>query len=452
MSTTSESNRPFPNASGAELSAEVNAEIDMAMKEMSEAHAHKPAGGKPSAIRGPRVVQAGREVRPGKVVSVGPADVFIEFGPKDLGVVPRLQWPGDAGLPGVGDVIEVVVNAPDSDGLRACVLPGSVQKADWELLEPGQVIEARVTGINKGGLELEVAGHRAFMPAGQIGGEHIADLSVFVDQKLTCEVTRLDRSGKGNIVLSRRNVLARERREQAEKVKATIVEGQVVEGTVRKIMPFGCFVDLGGVDGLVHISDLTHDRAGHGEKFVARYVKEGEKVRVQVLKVDWEADRLSLGIKQIQQDPFAQAAGDIKEGAEVTGKVKNIVEFGAFLELSPGVEGLVHISELAWRRVGKVDEVLKQDEVVKAKVLKIDPETRRISLSIKALTPPPEPQQSAAGGGGGGPGRGGPGGGKGGRRGREMQGRPIEEITKVTPELRRLREKFGAKNLKGGIG
>lgn len=444
---SNESNRPLPT--GDELSAEVNAEIELAMKELSAEAPTPKAGGKPSAIRGPRVVQAGREVRPGKVVSVGPSDVFLEFGPKDLGVVPRLQWVGDAGLPAVGDVIEVVVNAPDQDGLRACVLPGSVQKADWELLEPGQVIEARVTGSNKGGLELEVAGHRAFMPAGQIGGDHVADLSVFVGEKLTCEVTRIDRSGKGNIVLSRRSVLARERREQAEKVKAALAEGQIVEGTVRKIMPFGCFVDLGGVDGLVHVSDLTHDRAGHGEKFVSRYVKEGEKVRVQVLKIDWAADRLSLGIKQIQQDPFAQAAGDIKEGVEVTGRVKNIVEFGAFIEISPGVEGLVHISELAWRRVGKVDEVLKPDEVIKAKVLKIDPETRRISLSIKALTPPPEPQQGSADG----PSKGGrPGMGKGGRRGREVQGRSLEEISKVTPELRRLREKFGGQQLKGGIG
>ncbi|MBL9031839.1 MAG: S1 RNA-binding domain-containing protein [Phycisphaerae bacterium] len=444
---SNESNRPLPT--GAELSAEVNAEIELAMKEMNAEATPPKASGKPSAIRGPRVVQAGREVRPGKVVSVGPADVFLEFGPKDLGVVPRLQWVGDAGLPAVGDVIEVVVNPPDQDGLRTCVLPGSVQKADWELLEPGQVIEARVTGSNKGGLELEVAGHRAFMPAGQIGGDHVADLSVFVGEKLTCEVTRIDRSGKGNIVLSRRSVLARERREQAEKVKAALAEGQIVEGTVRKIMPFGCFVDLGGVDGLVHVSDLTHDRAGHGEKFVSRYVKEGEKVRVQVLKIDWAADRLSLGIKQIQQDPFAQAAGDIKEGVEVTGRVKNIVEFGAFIEISPGVEGLVHISELAWRRVGKVDEVLKPDEVIKAKVLKIDPETRRISLSIKALTPPPEPQQGSADG----PSKGGrPGMGKGGRRGREVQGRSLEEISKVTPELRRLREKFGGQQLKGGIG
>lgn len=420
------------------LSDEVNAEIDAALSAAMEEDAgttaaRKPeAPARPAAIRGPRVIQAGREQRPGKVVSVGPTDVFIEFGPKELGVVPRAQWPDENELPKVGDTIEVVVNQRDADGLLVCSRPGQVQKAEWELLEPGQVVEGKVTGVNKGGLDLEVAGHRAFMPAGQVAFEHIADLSVFVGEKLKCKVTRVDRSGRGNIVLSRREVLAEERKAQAEKIKATLAEGQVVEGTVRKIMPFGAFVDLGGVDGLVHVSDLTHDRVGHGEKFVQRYVKEGERIKVQILKLDWEANRISLGVKQIQADPFAQAANEIKEGAEVTGKVTKLADFGAFVELSPGVEGLVHISELAWRRVGKVDEVVKPDEIVRAKVLKIDPESRRISLSIKALTPPPErPGQKAKD---------------------EKAKRTIEEITKITPELRRLREKFGGKQLKGGIG
>jgi ribosomal protein S1 len=210
-------------------------------------------------------------------------------------------------------------------------------------------------------------------------------------------------------------------------------------------MPFGAFVDLGGVDGLVHISDMTHDRVGHGEKFVHRYVKEGEKVKVQILKIDWEANRLSLGMKQIHADPFATVASDITEGAEVNGRITKIVEFGAFVEITPGVEGLVHISELAWRRVGKVEEVVKPDEIIKAKVLKIDPESRRISLSIKALQPPPEPVATPGGGGGGprGKGRGGKG---------ERDTRTPEQILAVTPELRRLREKFGGKSLKGGIG
>jgi small subunit ribosomal protein S1 len=421
------------------ISADMQAEMDAAMAAATAQPPQprpqpKPAveGAKP-AIRGPRVVQAGREMRPGTVVSVGPSDIFVEFGPKDLGVVGRDQFKEDE-VPVVGQQIELVVQQRDPDGLLICARPGSVQKADWEMLEAGQVVEARVTGVNKGGLDLEIAGHRAFMPAGQVGLEHIPDLSVFVGEKMKCVVARVDRSGRGNIVLSRREILNQERKEQAEKLKSTLHEGQVVEGTVRKIMAFGAFVDLGGVDGLVHVSDLTHDRVGHGEKFVGRYVKEGERVTVQILKVDWEAGRLSLGMKQIQADPFASAANELKEGAEVTGRVTKIADFGAFVELAPGVEGLIHISELAWKRVNTVGDVVKPDEVIKAKVLKIDPQTRRISLSIKATQPAPERPQG------------------GGKRGFGDK-RTAEEILKETPELRRLREKFGhGKQLKGGIG
>ncbi|MEX2218539.1 MAG: S1 RNA-binding domain-containing protein [Phycisphaerales bacterium] len=441
--------RPPQRAAAPPMTDEMHAEMEAAMaaamsvpEERRQPEPGRPAHGPaplrpaatghaPAPIRGPRVVQAGRELRPGVVVSVGPADIFVEFGPKELGVIPRLQWAEGETLPEPKQTLEVVVDRRDDDGLLLCSRPGSVQKADWELLEPGQVIEARVTGVNKGGLELEVTGHTAFMPAGQVSTEHIADLSVFVGEKLRCQVMRVDRSGRGNIVLSHREVMMQERRERAEKLKTTLAEGQVVEGTVRKLMPFGAFVDLGGVDGLVHVSDLTHDRVGHGEKFVQRYVKEGDRVKVQVLKLDWEAGRLSLGIKQVQADPFAQAANDIKEGAEVTGRITKLAEFGAFMELAAGVEGLVHISELAWRRVGRVEEVVKPDEVVKAKVLRIDPQSRRISLSIKALTPPPE---------------------KPGLKGRERDRRSPEEVLKVSPELRRLREKFGGKQLKGGIG
>ncbi|MCC6659590.1 MAG: S1 RNA-binding domain-containing protein [Phycisphaerales bacterium] len=423
------------------LDATMNAEIEAAMRDLEATGAARPrpapkAAAPAPGTRGPRVVQAGREHRPGTVVSVGPTDVFIEFGPKELGVVPRIQWTEGQEPPKVGEKIEVVVDHFEAgESLFICSRPGLVRKADWEMLEPGQVIEARVSGVNKGGLELEVAGHTAFMPASQVSLDHIPDLSVFVGEKMKCTVHRVDRGGRGNIVLSRRDLLEQERKEHADKMKATLAEGQVVEGTVRKIMAFGAFVDLGGVDGLVHISDLSHERVGHGERSVGRHVKVGEKVKVQILKVDWAAGRLSLGLKQVHADPFATAAAaDVKEGAEVTGRVTKIMEFGAFVEVAPGVEGLVHISELAWRRVGRVEEVLKPDEVVKVKVLKVDPETRRVGLSIKALTPPPEQPKPS-----------------GGRGRREPAGRSLEEISAVSPELRRLREKFGGKSLKGGI-
>lgn len=416
------------------ITDEMRAEIDAAMEELNEAaHDHRP-----HAIRGPRVVQAGREHRKGHVVSVGPTDIFVEFGPKELGVVERMNWREDETLPAVGEELEVVVLRRDNnEGIYICTRPGAVQKADWEMLEVGQTVEARVTGTNKGGLELEIAGHRAFMPASQVSLDHIADLSVMVGEKMACRVQRVDRRGKGNIVLSRREILAEERKERAAGLRETLKEGDVVEGTVRKIMPFGAFVDLGGVDGLVHISDLSHDRVGHGEKQVGRHVKEGQQIRVQILKLDWESDRISLGLKQLEADPFAQAASDIAEGAVVTGKVTKIMEFGCFVEVAPGVEGLVHISELDWKRVNKVEDVVRQDEVINVKVLRIDQGGRKISLSLKATKEPPQREAS--------PGRG---------RGRgDRDTRSAEEILKETPALRRLREKFSqGGGLKGGLG
>lgn len=448
--------RPAPprTPDGPVLSDELNAEIEAAMADLDDAmaapaprvrapasragRAGEGAEARAPAIRGPRVVQAGREHRSGKVVAVGPTDLFLEFGPKELGVCPRAQWPEDQ-IPKVGDELEVVVDRFDStEGIFLCSRPGAVQKAAWELLEVGTTVEARVTGVNKGGLELEVAQHRAFMPAGQVALERVPDLSVFVGEKMTCVVTQVDRRGSGNIVLSRREILLQQRKEQAEKLKASLQEGQTLDGVVRKIMPFGCFVDLGGVDGLVHLSDLTYDRVGYGEKAVEKHVKEGQTVRVQILKLDWENNRVSLGIKQVQGDPFATAVNAIVEGAEVTGKVTRLAEFGAFVELAPGVDGLVHISELDHRRVARVDDVVKVDQIVQAKVLKIDKETRRISLSLKALKPLPE---VTIGGGSGGKGR-----------GPRDAGRSPEEIMKETPALRRLREKFGKQKFKGGIG
>lgn len=465
VNITTEAEKPGRAAgasSGESINAEMEAEINAAMEEMDRAagvaeasaraaaaKAAPTAGAKP-AIRGPRVVQAGREHRSGTVVSVGPTDIFLEFGPKELGVVARAQYP-EAETPKVGEQIKVVVDKFEAaESLFICSRPGAVQKADWEMLEPGQTVEAKVTGVNKGGLELEVAGHRAFMPAGQVSLDRIEDLSVFVGQKLPCVVTRVDRTGRGNIVLSRRDLLAGERKEKAAKLRETLAEGQVLDGVVRKIMPFGAFVDLGGLDGLVHISDLTYDRVGYGEKAVAKFVQEGQAVRVQVLKIEPEGGRLSLGIKQVAGDPFATATNSLTEGADVTGRVKNITEFGAFIELAPGVEGMVHISELDHKRVAKVTDVLKPDEVIQARILKIDRDTRRISLSIKALKALPEVKFGEGSGPGGGPGSG-----TGGQRGKGRRGEPgrsAEEILKETPALRRMREKARNMQFRGGLG
>lgn len=459
---------PTSHEATPDMMAEMEAQMQKAMA--APAPEPKAAPAPKPAIRGPRVVQAGREHRHGKVVSVGPTDIFLEFGPKELGILPRVQFPEEKDLPVVGTEYEVVIDKFEaSENYFVCSRPGMVQKADWEMLEAGQVVEARVTGVVNGkdgkpaGLELEVAGHRAFMPASQASIDRVPDLSVFVGEKMKCQVARVERMGKGNIVLSRRDILEEERKETAAKVRATLTEGQTIEGTVRKIMPFGVFVDIGGLDGLVHISDVTYDRVGFGEKAIGKYVKEGQRVNVRVLKIDDENKRISLGLKQVAGDPFATAANTLAEGAEVTGKVTRIAEFGAFVELAPGVDGLVHISEIDWKRIGKVEDALKQDEIIRAKILKIDPQNRRISLSIKALKAPPEmpaPAKEEGAGKGQGGGRGGfgggfGGGGRGGFGGRakdKIQGRSAEEILKETPALRRAREKNKQVQFKGGLG
>lgn len=369
---------PDPQAQAApsvKIDDKTNAEIDAAMAQLdSEAPPKKK-------VRGPRVVQGGREHRKGRVVSVGPADVFIEFGPKELGVAPRTQWPDEAELPKVDEVVEVVIDRFNAnESLYVCSRPGSVQKADWELLSPGQVVEATVTGSNKGGLELEVANHRAFMPASQVDLGRIEDFTVYHGKKIECEVQKVDRAGKGNIVLTRRKMLEKARDAARDTLKGTLKEGDTIEGEVKRVADFGAFVEIApGVDGLIHISDLAHDRVRN----VKDVVDVGKKVTVKVVKTDWDKNRIGLSLKATTEDPYAAASSSLAPGETVTGKVTNIAEFGCFVEVAPGVEGLVHISELDWKRVDRVESVVKKDEVVSVKVLEVDPKSRRISLSIK---------------------------------------------------------------------
>jgi ribosomal protein S1 len=439
--------RPLPpRRDEAQVSEELQAELDRAMNTGAFADTRKPAAQKPApgpgagahgqagekrAIRGPRVIEGGREHRKGRVVSVGPADIFVEFGPKELGVVARTQYPDEADLPKVGDELEVVVDRYNAEEqLLLCSRPGAVQKAAWELLQPGQVVEARVTGVNKGGLELEVANHQAFMPASQVDLHRIDDLSVFVGQKLPCVVQRIDRSGRGNIVLSRRDILAEERKREREKIRETLKEGQTLQGVVKKIMPFGAFVDIGGVDGLVHISDMSHDRIHKPEQVV----KEGDAVTVKVLKIDWDKDRISLGMKQAQADPFSSAAESVTEGEIVSGRITKLLEFGALIEVAPGVEGLAHISELSWKRINQVGDAVKVDQIVQVKVLSVDKAKRRISLSIKQTSDRPVTERD------------------------KKLAAAVEEIKKETPALRRLREEAAKKHgkdkrqFKSGLG
>ncbi len=384
------------------LQAEIEAALgDMTLEDMVD------LAERPDAATVP-----GRQLKTGTVVRVHGDDVFVEFGPKSLGVCPRSEFENP---PTVGERLEFTVDRYDAkEGLLLLGRKGAIHKAVWETLGVGQVVEARCTGHNKGGLELEVAQHRAFMPAGQIDLQHIDDLSVFAGQKLPCEIIELDRS-RGRIILSRRRILEAERAVQRDKILSELAVGQTHPAVIRSIQAYGAFADLGGVDGLIHISDICHDRIKHPSE----RVKLGDQVQVQVLKLDLEHDppRVSLGMKQCLADPYHGQISAISEGDTLTGKVTRIMPYGAFVEIAPGIEGLIHISQLAEERVTRVGSIVKPNEVVTVKVLDVDPKNKRISLSLRAARHEQESQVLRA----------------------------------DDPSIARLKARFGGK-LKGGIG
>ena len=284
---------------------------------------------------------------------------------------------------------------------------------------------------------MEVDHHKGFMPAGQVEIRHVDDISTFIGEKFPCKIIELKKA-KNRLVLSRKAVLMVERENQKKATLEELAEGQVRTVTVTSIQPYGAFADLGGVDGLIHISDIAHERI----KNPGDILKVGETLQVEVLKVDTSGDQVKIGLgrKQVMSNPTTEVMQELTEGSEVTGRVKKIMDFGAFIELAPGVEGLVHISQIAHERIESVSHALKKDEVIQAKILSIDPGRNRISLSIKALTEAPAKSSE---------GKGGRSGGKRGRgRGEAIDMTPREE----DPAMRKLKARFSSNDLKGGLG
>ena len=324
--------------------------------------------------------RSGKERRRGLIVSIHDGEALVEFGPKMQGICPLDQFDAP---PQTGTEAEFIIERFNrAESLYILRREGAVSRAEWESLEPGQIVDAHCTGVNKGGLELEVAGHRAFMPAGQVDLHHIGDLDGFVGQKLTCEVIEVDRS-RARIVLSRKAHLQIERARRREGTMANLDVGQTLDAVITTVQEYGAFADIGGVDGLIHVSDLAWERVRHPSQVVSP----GDRVRVKVLKVDADQNppRISLGLKQTLEDPFSRQTGSLEPGSAVTGRVTRITNFGAFVEIEPGVEGLIHISELSRDRVHHVSSVVKPDQIVTAEVVSVDPAQRRIALSLKAL-------------------------------------------------------------------
>lgn len=317
------------------------------------------------------------------VVSIQGDDVFIDAGGRAEGVVPLAQFKTP---PEVGAKIEVLADQYDSkSGLMIYSREGAVQKATWNSLQVGAVVEGRCTGMVKGGLELDVNGIRAFMPTSQCSIERMPDVSILLGEKLNCEVIEVDRREK-NVVVSRRNLLERLRKVDRDKLLDELEAGQTVSGVVTNLMDYGAFVDLGGVDGLLHISDMSY---GHVAR-ASDVVKVGQTLQVKVLKYNREKQRISLGLKQIQPDPWDGVPAKYTEGMQVSARVVRLTEFGAFVELEAGIDALVPISEISWtKRLKHPSDMLKVDQIITGQILKVDVEKRRLSISLKRVEEDP---------------------------------------------------------------
>jgi small subunit ribosomal protein S1 len=342
----------------------------------------------------------------GQVIAIGEEQVFVDLGGKAEGAmdVGNLKDKDGNLKVAVGDELEAVIASIDAD-TGAITLGGKHGKhlhgAD-ELeaaYQQGLPVEGTITGTTKGGLEVRIAGHRAFCPASQADIRFIEDLSTLVGQQYAFRITKFEAGKRLNMVVSRRALLEEERAAQAEALKEQLQEGAVLNGKVVGIKEFGAFVDLGGVEGMVHVSEMSLNRINHPEEVLHL----GQEIEVQVLRIEDTGNpkrpqKIALSIRALAKDPWSDAVARYSPGTRVDGRVTRLQPFGAFVELEPGLEGLIHISELgAGRRLNHPQEVLSTGQQVTTTVLKVEPDRKRIGLSMAdeavALDEDPAPER-----------------------------------------------------------
>lgn len=333
------------------------------------------------------------EVLNGYVLKVTSTEVIVDFGYKSEGVVPIGQFPAAEGKPAVhpGDTIEVMVEKGGSLTPEGYVLL-SYRKAQniksWDTLEhafkENLLINGRITGRTKGGLTVDV-GVEAFMPGSQVDVRPVYNLDSFLGQDVPVRILKLNRR-RGNVVVSRKAALETEVVDRKAALLETIAEGAVVQGIVKNLTDYGAFVDLGGIDGLLHVSDMSYGRVTHPSELI----QVNQELSLKVLKFDRDKERISLGMKQMAPDPWESVNERYQIGTRVIGRVVSITDYGSFVELEPGVEGLIHISEMTWsRRMKHPSKVVKVGDNVESVVLDIKPRERRVSLGIKQLEDDP---------------------------------------------------------------
>jgi small subunit ribosomal protein S1 len=333
-------------------------------------------------------IQEGQIIK-GKVMGVTKEDVIVDVGFKSEGIIPISEFPEPLNIK-VGDEIEVFLDAiEDQDGQLVL----SKQKADFmrvwdnvkESHEKGELIEGKIMRRIKGGMVVDLMGVDAFLPGSQIALKQIPNFDALLGQTLQLKVIKLNKARR-NIVVSRRVVLEEERGRQREKLLTEVQPGQIREGVVKNITDFGVFIDLGGVDGLLHITDMSWGRISHPSELVAL----GDKINVKILNFDKSAGRISLGLKQLTPYPWENIEERCPVGKKIKGKVVSITDYGAFVELEKGVEGLIHISEMSWtQHIKHPSKLMGIGDVVEAVVLSVNKENEKISLGIKQLEPNP---------------------------------------------------------------
>ncbi len=327
-----------------------------------------------------RVTADGKRLYKSVVLAIHGDNIFVDLGGKTQGLLTTTQF-GDDDLPEVGEDVEFLMTGRNTDdGMVLLNREGAVDSASWDTLQKGQTIEGTVTGTNKGGLEMKINGLRAFMPLSQIeqfGG--VEDVSVYVNQKLTCQVVEANARAK-KLVVSRRAHLDATSATKRDELFETLAEGDTINGVVKTIMPYGAFVDIGGADGLVHVREMAH---GHVEN-PSDVVQVGQQVEVVVLKIDKEDEKISLSLRQALPDPWHDVAGRFPADTIITGKIVKLMDFGAFIKLAEGIEGLIPISEMTFgRRITHPKEIVQVGEEVRVRVLNVDADRKRISVSLK---------------------------------------------------------------------
>lgn len=318
----------------------------------------------------------------GTVVSVSADAVYLDIGFKTEGVLPRSAFPDNADGIAPGNKIPISVKGRNEEGYYELSRLKVTTPTDWASLEQAfaqkTAIVGTVTAVVKGGFSVDV-GVRAFMPASRSGVRDASEMEKLVGQEITCRIIKLNMEEE-DVVVDHRVIAEEEAFSREQDRYAELKEGDVVNGQVRSLTSYGAFVDLGGIDGLLHVSDLSWGRIRHPEEALSV----GQQLQVRVLKIDPETRRISLGLKQLQAQPWDTAAERYKAGQRITGTVTRLMDFGAFVELEPGIEGLIHVSEMSWiKKVRKPSDILREGDTVDAVVLSVDQNEKRISLGLK---------------------------------------------------------------------